>query len=114
MEAWPRGEEPLSTIQYTQRAEAYGSASMTWATRRSKGSMPVWASQRPKTLARCTSQAARYCRAPPRSYSCSTLMAREAAAGRVGWHRQRAWMEVFSSALSGVRNNADYAEHRVM
>jgi hypothetical protein len=32
---------------------------MTCSTRRPKGSMPVVSSQRPKTFARCTSQAAR-------------------------------------------------------
>ncbi len=39
--------------------EAEGSVSMTWSTRRANGAMPVVDSQRPKTLARCTSQAAR-------------------------------------------------------
>ena len=46
---WPRCEEPLSTIQNTRRAERYGCWRMTWATRRSKGAMPVFRSQRPKT-----------------------------------------------------------------
>src|SRR5579863_4567863 len=71
---------------------------MTCSTRRPKGSMPVLGSQRPKILARCTSQAARYCRAPPRSYSCSTRVSRPAAGARVWWQRTRAWIEVFSSA----------------
>lgn len=30
--------------------------------------------------------------APPRRYSCSTRMTREAPADRLGWQRQRAWM----------------------
>src|ERR1700730_11564318 len=60
--------------------------------------MPVCSSHLPNTLARWTSQAARYWSAPPRSYSCSTRIARAAAGGRLGWQRQRAWMEGFSSA----------------
>jgi hypothetical protein len=35
--------------------------------------------------------------APPRSYSCSTRLARPLPGGRVGWQRQRAWMAGFSS-----------------
>ena len=62
--------------------------------------MPVRGSQRPNTAARCTSQAARYCSAPRRSYSCSTRAAWWGPGRRVGWRRARAWMLVFSSALS--------------
>src|SRR5215475_15217092 len=62
---------------------------MTCATKRSNGSMPVVFSQRPKTLAPWTSQAAKYAQAPPRLYSCSTRVggrqpALAAAEGRVG------------------------------
>jgi len=57
--ALPRWEEPLSTIQNTRLAEAYGSWVMTWATRAMKGLMPVEGAQRPYTRARPTSQAAR-------------------------------------------------------
>lgn len=58
-ERWPRCEEPLSTTQKTRLAERYGSSSITWATRRSKGLIPLRASQRPKTFALRTSQAGR-------------------------------------------------------
>src|SRR5215211_411593 len=71
---------------------------MTWSTSRPNGAMPVVGSQRPNSRAWWTSQAARYASAPPRSYSCSTRITRATAGGRVGWQRQRAWMEVFSSA----------------
>src|SRR5215218_3001929 len=98
IEAWPRWLEPLSTIQNTRVAEAYGSVVMTCSTSLPKGSMPVDGSQRPNSRAWCTSQAARYASAPPRSYSCSTRIALAAAGGSVRWQRQRAWMEVFSSA----------------
>ena len=54
------------------------------------GSMPVVDSERPRSIARCTSQAAMYASAPFRSYSCSTRNTRRVAAGRVGWQRQRA------------------------
>src|SRR6266542_3525992 len=83
MDAWPRWEDPLSTTQNTRRAEAYGSMAMTWSTSRSNGTIPVCSSHRPNTRARWTSHAARYCRAPARSYSCSTRMTRAAAGGRV-------------------------------
>src|SRR5829696_2043887 len=71
---------------------------MTCSTKRPNGAMPVEASQRPNSRAWCTSQAARYASAPPRSYSCSTRITLATAGARVGWQRQRAWMEVFSSA----------------
>ena len=71
---------------------------MTCSTSLPNGAMPVVGSQRPNSRAWCTSQAARYASAPPRSYSCSTRIALATAGGRVGWQRQRAWMEVFSSA----------------
>ena len=70
---------------------------ITCSTSRPKGSMPVAGSQRPNTLARWTSQAARYWRAPPRSYSCSTRVARRGAGPRLSWRRTRACIEVFSS-----------------
>src|SRR6266542_4489686 len=60
---------------------------MTWWTSRSNGTIPVLGAQSPKILARWQSQVARYCRAPPRRYSCSTRMARDTPAGRLGWHR---------------------------
>ena len=41
MEAWPRWEAPLSTIQNTRLAEAYGSVVMTFSARSAKGAMPV-------------------------------------------------------------------------
>src|SRR5579859_4524313 len=41
MDARPRCEEPLSAIQYTRRAEAYGSAVITWLTRAVNGAIPV-------------------------------------------------------------------------
>ncbi len=63
-------------------------------------------SQRPKILAWCTSQAAKYASAPPRSYSCSTSIARAAAGGSVGWQRQRHWIEVFSSAETTYSSSA--------
>ena len=50
-----RWEEPLSRIQNTRSADVYGSCSMTWATSRQNGSMPVLSSQRPNTCPRCTS-----------------------------------------------------------
>ncbi len=60
--------------------------------------MPVVASQRPNTLARCTSNAAIYAQAPPRSYSCSTRIDFPGSVGRLGCMRSRAWILVFSSA----------------
>src|SRR5712692_593272 len=60
----PRWDEPLSAIQNTRRAERYGSWFMTSSTSRPKAALPVFGSQRPKTTARSTSQAARYCRTP--------------------------------------------------
>ena len=80
----PRCDEPLSTTQYTRAALAYGSLAITCATSRPNGSIPVLASIRPITLPRCTSQAARYCNAPSRSYSCST---RSSAPGPAGASR---------------------------
>ena len=55
MAAWPRWDEPLSTIQKTRFALAYGSWLMTWVTRFMKGTMPVVGSQRPRTRAWWTS-----------------------------------------------------------
>ena len=54
-EARPRCEDPLSTIQNTRSALAYGSVVMTWATSRANGLIPVLGSRRPITRARCTS-----------------------------------------------------------
>ena len=48
-------EEPLSAIQNTRRAEAYGSAVITWFTRAANGAIPVVGSTRPISRARCTS-----------------------------------------------------------
>ena len=59
MAAWPRWEEPLSTIQNTRSAEAYGSVVITCSTSRANGAIPVVSSQRPITWPRWTSQAAR-------------------------------------------------------
>jgi hypothetical protein len=72
---------------------------MTWVTSLPNGSIPAEGSQRPNALARCTSQAARYCSAPPRLYSNSVRGGRPGAAGSEACRRIRAWMEVFSSAL---------------
>jgi hypothetical protein len=41
MEAAPRWEEPLSTIQNTRRALAYGSLVMTCSASRENGAIPV-------------------------------------------------------------------------
>ncbi|HUE81295.1 MAG TPA: hypothetical protein VMM84_04205 [Pyrinomonadaceae bacterium] len=49
----------LSMIQKTRLADLYGSWDITVATNRSTGAMPFLGSQRPKSLARCTSQAAK-------------------------------------------------------
>ena len=56
---------------------------MTCSTNRPNESIPVFSSHRPRTRPRRTSQAARYCKAPPRLYSCSTRI------GRPGAGRQR-------------------------
>ena len=56
------------------------------------------ARQRPKSLARWTSQAAMYAQAPACRYSCSMRVQRSGAGGREGWIRMRSWMLVFSSA----------------
>jgi len=64
-----------------RRAERDGSCRITWATSRSNGAMPVLASQRPNTRARCTSQAAIYAQAPAREYSSSTRPGRPGAGG---------------------------------
>ncbi len=47
-----RCEAPLSTIQKTRLAEAYGSVCITWSTSAVNGLMPVVASHRPMTWAR--------------------------------------------------------------
>ena len=70
--------------QNTRLALTYGGWLMTCSTNRSKGAMPVVASQRPNTLARCTSSAAKYAQAPPRAYSCSTRIDLAGAVGRLG------------------------------
>ncbi len=100
-----RGERPGAALPVAGRRARPGAGRrtacatwLTWVTSRPNGSMPVAGSQRPKTLARWTSQAARYCSAPPRVYSNSVRGGRRGAAGRLGWRRIRAWMEVFSSA----------------
>src|SRR5438093_4135643 len=97
--AAPRCDEPLSTIQNTRSLERNGSSPSTCLTSRPKGAMPVFGSHRPSTYPRRTSQAARYCKAPPRLYSFSIEAGRPIAGGREGWQRMRAWMLVFSSAL---------------
>src|SRR2546425_2033568 len=55
-EAWPRCEEPLSTIQHTRRAEPYGSRVMTCVTRSANGVMPVVGAHRPISVSRCTAR----------------------------------------------------------
>jgi hypothetical protein len=67
--AWPRCDEPFSTTKNSRSASLYGFWSSIWSTKRPKGSMPVFASQRPSTMPRRTSQAARYCNAPVLLYS---------------------------------------------
>ena len=62
-EGWDHAEpwlsHALSATKNTRRAERYGSWPMTCATRRSNGAMPLLCSQRPNTLARWTSRAAK-------------------------------------------------------
>src|SRR6266545_4518876 len=55
IEAWPRWDDPLSATQNTRRAEAYGSAVITWFTKAVNGAIPVVGSTRPISRARCTS-----------------------------------------------------------
>jgi len=95
---------PSSSQSSKFAAEQYGSCSITWATKRPNGSIPVLASQRPMTRPSWTSPAARYCKAPPRRYSASTRRRRPEAGPRVVCRRMRAWMLVFSSALM-IRSN---------
>src|SRR4029450_2374547 len=64
-------QKPLSSIQNSRSPDRYGSSASTWLTSRPNGAMPVVGSHRPITCPRRTSHAARYCRAPPRSYSVS-------------------------------------------
>src|SRR6266568_8322224 len=97
--AAPRCDEPLSTIQNSRSLDRYGSSASTCLTSRPNGAIPVVGSHRPLTHPRRTSQAARYCRAPPRSYSFSIEAGRPGAGDREGWQRIRAWMLVCSSAL---------------
>jgi len=59
IEAAPRWEDPLSTIQNTRSALAYGSVVITCPASRANGAIPVVASHRPVTWPRRTSQAAR-------------------------------------------------------
>jgi hypothetical protein len=68
---------------------------MTSAIRRSTGARPLFCSQRPNTLARCTSHAARSVQAPSRKYSCSTLVERPGAGASVGCLRRRAGITDF-------------------
>ena len=86
----PRCAEPLSTTQKTRRAAAYGARRITCATSASNDTMPFRGSQRPTSVARCTSHAARYTSAPARTYSCSTRMTVPGPGGRVGCVRARA------------------------
>jgi len=58
-EAVPRWEDPLSTIQNTRFALAYGSVVITCSASRKNGVIPVVSSHRPVTPPRWTSQAAR-------------------------------------------------------
>ena len=55
MAAWPRWEEPLSTIQNTRLAEAYGSCVMTSSTSSMNGPVPVVSAHSPVTWARWAS-----------------------------------------------------------
>jgi len=55
IEALPACELPLSTIQNTVRADAYGSLVITCSTRRPNGLTPVFGSTRSKGLAWWTS-----------------------------------------------------------
>ena len=66
-EAVPRWEDPLSTIQNTRSALAYGSVVITCSTSRANGAIPVVSSHRPVTRPRWTSQAARQASVPRRS-----------------------------------------------
>ena len=59
IEVLPACEEPLSTIQNTVLADAYGSLVMTCSTSRPNGTIPVFCSKRSNRLAWCTSHAAR-------------------------------------------------------
>ena len=85
-------------IQNTRSALAYGSAVITCLTSRVNGSMPVVGSHRPFTCPRCTSQAARYCQRPAAGVVVFDPRRRALPGGRVGWQRQRTWIDVFSSA----------------
>ena len=58
-EAAPRWEDPLSTIQNTRSALAYGSLVITCSASRANGAIPVVSSHRPVTRPQWTSQAAR-------------------------------------------------------
>jgi hypothetical protein len=52
-------DDPLSTIQNSRSALAYGSLVMTCPANRENGAIPVVCSHRPVTRPRWTSQAAR-------------------------------------------------------
>lgn len=110
-EACPRWDEPLSATKNTRRAEASSSVVMTCSTSRENGTIPLVSSQRPSTRAWWTSSAARQANAPRRSYSRAMPIGWRGPGGRLGWQRQRAWMEAFSSVeitysgLSGLPLN---------
>jgi hypothetical protein len=73
IEALPACELPLSTIQNTVRADAYGSLVITGSTRRPDGLTPVFGATRSKGLA---------CRVPPKRRGRSARAARRRHAAR--------------------------------
>jgi hypothetical protein len=90
----------LSTTQNTRSALAYGSRVMTCSTSRANGGDAGGRLSAAEHLASVHVPGGQVGHRPPRSYSCSTRIILALPGGRVGWQRQRAWMEVFSSEQS--------------
>ena len=72
---------------------------MTWVTRFMNGTMPVVGSQRPNTFALVDVVGGQIGQGSAAAVVVVDPHRPGLPGARVGWQRQRAWMEVFSSAL---------------
>ncbi len=72
---------------------------MTWPIRSMNGVMPVVLGVDANTFPMSTSRPASSASAPPLTYSGSTRTGLPGAAGAVGWHRLRAWMDGLASTV---------------
>ena len=94
----PRWDEPLSTTQNTRSADAYGSWVMTCSTRRGERFDPGGGLAAAVDLGPVDVVGGQVGQRAAAVVVVADPHHPGLARGRVGWHRQRAWMEVFSSA----------------